>query len=434
MGDLWRLKRWLQWSGILLYLAVCVGCKASTGRPTDTLTAWLPRAERPILLDDLDQASLRQAIQRSLEYIRRLPQDRSLPCGDRQISAAALHQTLTAFEQLLSQGLPAAALNAALYDQFDVVQAAGRDGQGTVLFTGYHEMFLDGSRVPAPGYSYPLYRRPPDLVEINPGVSQTRSAGERRVVRHVEGKALPYFTRNEIDTEGKLQGYGLELVWLRDAVEGFFLHVQGSGQIRFPDGHIMRVNYAASNGHPYRSIGRVLLDEGRLAPADLSLQGIRRYLQAHPNDRPRILGANPRYVFFRQVDDGPKGSLNLILVPGRSIATDARLFPPGGLAFIQTQQPLLNAQGKITGWQPLSRFVLNHDTGGAITGPGRVDLFWGSDAAAEMAAGHMQHTGTLFFLLPRQRTAQHAGLMPPLTRRQSTHPQAPGRIHGALTQ
>jgi membrane-bound lytic murein transglycosylase A len=254
------------------------------------------------------------------------------------------------------------------------------------------------------------------------------------VVRHVEGKALPYFTRSEIDTEGKLQGHGLELVWLRDAVEGFFLHVQGSGQIRFPDGQTMRVNYAASNGHPYRSIGRLLRDEGRLAPADLSLQGIRRYLQAHPNDRPRVLGANPRYVFFRQVDDGPKGSLNLILVPGRSIATDARLFPPGGLAFIQTQQPLLNAQGEITGWQPLSRFVLNHDTGGAITGPGRVDLFWGSDAAAEMAAGHMQHTGTLFFLLPRQTPSHHAGLIPPQTRRPSTQAQAPGRIHDTLTQ
>jgi membrane-bound lytic murein transglycosylase A len=403
----------LPWSGILLYLVACFGCKAPVAGSTDTFTAWLPRAERPILRDDFDQASLRQAIQRSLEYVRRLPQDRSLPCGDRQISAAALHRTLTAFEQLLRQELPAAALNAALYDQFDVVQAAGRDGQGTVLFTGYHEMLLDGSRVPAPGYPYPLYRRPPDLVEINPGVSQTRSAGERLVVRHVEGKALPYFTRSEIDTEGKLQGHGLELVWLRDAVEGFFLHVQGSGQIRFPDGQTMRVNYAASNGHPYRSIGRLLRDEGRLAPADLSLQGIRRYLQAHPNDRSRVLGANPRYVFFRQVDDGPKGSLNLILVPGRSIATDARLFPPGGLAFIQTQQPLLNAQGKITGWQPLSRFVLNHDTGGAITGPGRVDLFWGSDAAAEMAAGHMQHTGTLFFLLPRQKPSHHAGLIPP---------------------
>ena len=106
----------------------------------------------------------------------------------------------------MGQGLPAAALNAALYDQFDVVQAAGRDGQGTVLFTGYHEMLLDGSRVPAPGYPYPLYRRPPDLVDINLDASPTRSAGERRVVRHVEGKALPYFTRSEIDTEEACRG------------------------------------------------------------------------------------------------------------------------------------------------------------------------------------------------------------------------------------
>jgi membrane-bound lytic murein transglycosylase A len=123
--------------------------------------------------------------------------------------------------------------------------------------------------------------------------------------------------------------------------------------------------------------------------------------------------ANPRYIFFRQVEHGPQGSLGLTLVPGRSIATDAQLFPPGGVAFIQTQQPILNAQGDIIGWQPLHRFVLNHDTGSAITGPGRVDLFWGSDAAAEMAAGHMQHPGKLFFLLLRQSPAQQASRMAP---------------------
>jgi membrane-bound lytic murein transglycosylase A len=198
-----------------------------------------------------------------------------------------------------------------------------------------------------------------------------------------------------------LRGNGLELVWLRDAVDGFFLHVQGSGQIHLADGQTMRVNYAASNGHPYRSIGRLLLDEGRLTSAELSLQGIRRYLRAHPDDSAHVMQANPRYVFFRQVEQGPKGSLEVILVPGRSIATDAQLFPPGGVAFIQTQQPILSATGDIAGWQPLSRFVFNHDTGNAITGPGRVDLFWGSDAAAEMAAGHMQHPGKLFFLLTR---------------------------------
>ena len=191
---------------------------------------------------------------------------------------------------------------------------------------------------------------------------------------------------------------------MRDPVERFFLHIEGSGKIRLPDGQTLQVGYAASNGHPYRSIGRLLIDTGQLTPDAVSLQGLRRYLRTHPQERAQILDANPRYIFFRPVDQGPRGSLDLVLVPGRSIATDARLFPPAGLAFMQTQKPLLNPNGTIVGWQPMSRFVLNHDTGSAITGPGRVDLFWGSDATAEIAAGHMKHPGNLFFLLRRPDT------------------------------
>jgi len=198
-----------------------------------------------------------------------------------------------------------------------------------------------------------------------------------------------------------LRGRGLELFWLRNPVDGFFLHVQGSGQIRLPDGQVQRVNYAGSNGYPYYSIGRVLLEEGRLPRDAMSLQGLRRYFRDHPEETARVLYRNPRYVFFRPVAQGPQGNLGVLLIPGRSIATDQRLFPPGGLAFVQMQQPVFNAQGEITAWQSAARFVLNHDTGSAITGPGRVDLFWGSGPQAEMAAGHMQHTGKLFFLLKR---------------------------------
>jgi membrane-bound lytic murein transglycosylase A len=389
------------------------GCKTPSIPPTETSTTWLSHSERPLLFDDLDSLSLHQALQRSLDYLRRLPPDRMVPLGERQVAVRTLRRTLEVFAQLVSQELSPEALHTALHERFDVLQAAGRDGQGNVLFTGYHEILLEGSRTPAPDYPYPLYRRPPDLLDVDLGLFQTRYAGERLVARVVQGKVVPYFTRREIDGAGTLQGHGLELAWLRDPVDGFFLHVQGSGQIRLPDGQLMRVNYAASNGHPYRSIGRILLDEGHLTSAEVSLHSIRRYLRAHPDDRMRVLQANPRYIFFRQVDQGPKGSLELILVPGRSIATDARLFPPGGLAFIQTQKPILNAHGDITGWQPFSRFVFNHDTGSAIIGPGRVDLFWGSDANAEIAAGHMQHTGKLFFLLPRQARSQQAGRLQP---------------------
>jgi membrane-bound lytic murein transglycosylase A len=294
-------------------------------------------------------------------------------------------QTLEAFQQVITTAPTPAALQQAIRERFHVLQSPGRDERGEVLFTGYYEIELEGSLVPSARFPYPLYKRPPDLLdgEANPG------------------QAGSYYTRREIDGEGKLRGRGLELFWLRNPVDGFFLHVQGSGQIRLPDGQVQRVHYAASNGYPYYSIGRILLEAGRLPRDAMSLQGLRRYFRDHPEETTRVLYRNPRYIFFRPVAQGPQGNLGLILVPGRSIAADQRLFPPGGLAFVQIQQPVLNAQGEITAWRPASRFVFNHDTGSAITGPGRVDLFWGSGAQAEMAAGHMQHTGKLFFLLKR---------------------------------
>jgi membrane-bound lytic murein transglycosylase A len=373
---------------------------------------WLLHAERPALLDDLDRQSLLHALRHSLDYVRRLPPERSLPFGDRRISAATLQQTLEALRHIVERALTPQALQAAIAEHFDLVQAAGRDGRGEVLFTGYYEMMLLGSLTPTSEFVYPVYVAPPDLLDIDLGPFDSRYAGERLIARYDQGKVVPYFTRREIDIDGKLRGRNLELVWLRDAIDGFFLHVQGSGKIHLPDGQTLRVQYAASNGHPYRSIGRLLLDEGRLTPEAMSLQSIRHYLRSHPEERLRVLNANPRYVFFHQVEQGPRGNLNIVLVPGRSIATDQRLFPPAGVAFIQTQKPVLNAQGEITGWQPLARLVFNHDTGNAITGPGRVDLFWGSDALAETIAGHMQHPGKLFFLLKRRALTEQPSARP----------------------
>ena len=346
---------------------------------------WLTRPELPAFTDDLDRESLRQALRRSLEYARRLQPDQTLACGERQISATTLVQTLEAFQQVIATTSTPAALQQAIRERFHVLQSPGRNEHGEVLFTGYYEIELEGSLVPSARFPYPLYKRPPDLTDVG-------------IKNNQEGM---YYTRRDIDGEGKLRGRGLELLWLRNPVDGFFLHVQGSGQIRLPDGQVQRVHYAASNGHPYSSIGRVLLQEGRLPREAMSLQGLRRYFRDHPEETTRVLFHNPRYIFFRPVAQGPQGNLGLLLVPGRSIAADQHLFPAGGLAFVQIQQPVLNAQGEITAWQPTSRFVFNHDTGNAITGPGRIDLFWGSGPQAEMAAGHMQHTGKLFFLLKR---------------------------------
>lgn len=380
-----------RWVWCVLVLVSFFGCRGPTPMPPPGSVPpapkafWLARPELPAFTDDLDRESLSQALQRSLEYARRLQPDQTLPWGERLISGTTLVQTLEAFQQVVATASTPAALQQAIRERFQVLQSPGRDERGEVLFTGYYEIELEGSLVPSARFPYPLYKRPPDLVNVEA----------------TQGQAGSYYTRREIDGEGKLRGRGLELFWLRNPVDGFFLHVQGSGQIRLPDGRVQRVHYAASNGHPYYSIGRVLLEEGRLPRAAMSLQGLRRYFRDHPEETARVLYRNPRYIFFRPVVQGPQGNLGLILVPGRSIATDQRLFPPGGLAFVQIQQPVLNAQGEITAWRPASRFVFNHDTGNAITGPGRIDLFWGSGAQAEMAAGHMQHTGKLFFLLKR---------------------------------
>ncbi len=398
------MTQWWQWvagTGLVLTLLALCACRPMAPESQEPNGVTPAQPPQVILADDLDRASLELALQRSLDYVRRLPSTRLLPFATRQITAETLRDTLETFQRILDQAATPAALHAALHAQFNLIQASGRTGQGDVLFTGYYEALLPGSLVRTTEFTYPLYGPPDDLLHIELQRFRPDWVSEQLTARYDKGQILPYFTRREIDVEGKLRGRGLELVWLPDAVDGFFLHIQGSGRIRLPDGRLIRVHYAGSNGHPYRSIGTLLLNEGRLSPETMSLQRLQHYLRTHPEEHPRVFNHNPRYIFFRQVDRGPIGSLGLTLIPGRSIAIDSRLFPPAGLAFVQTRQPVLNAANEVTGWQPLSRFVFAHDTGSAITGPGRVDLFWGSGERAEAAAGRIKHQGTLFFLLKR---------------------------------
>jgi membrane-bound lytic murein transglycosylase A len=402
-------QRWhtlVLWIGFGLLFFIQFSCSSHPKGSEEAASIRLSAPMPVTFADDLDRDSLRAALQRSLDYVRRLPPDRLLPFAGRHITAATQRETLETFLYVLDQALTGEAFNTALHDHFDMVQAAGRTGQGDVLVTGYYEASLAGSLEPTVEFTYPLYSRPSDLIDIDLARFRPDWSGERLSARLQNGEVLPYFTRREIDVENQLSGQQLEFVWLRDRVDGFFLHVQGSGAISLPNGQLMRVNYAASNGYAYRSIGQFLIQQGRLSAQQVTMQRLQHYLRTYEAEQADILSHNPRYVFFRQVRNGPVGSLGLILVPGRSIATDPRLFPAAGLAYIQTQQPVLNAEHQVVGWKPLSRFVFNHDTGNAIQGPGRVDLFWGSGEAAEAAAGRLKHQGMLMFLV--KRTAQSA--------------------------
>jgi membrane-bound lytic murein transglycosylase A len=290
-------------------------------------------------------------------------------------------------------------LKKAVEASFWVYRTVGRDGHGEVLFTGYYEPTLQGSRYPSPEYCYPIYRKPDDWVHIDLGLFDPKYKGEHIIGRYSNQTVVPYFSREDVESKGFLKHHGWELLWVSDPVALYFLHIQGSGRVLLEDGEVVHVNYACSNGRPYRSIGGLLIDEGRISWEEMSMQQIRTYLTNHPEDMERVLNYNKSYVFFRVMDQGPLGAIEVLLTPGRSVATDLGLFPRAALAFIQGDKPLVSEDGRIQSWEPFGRFVLNQDTGGAIRGPGRADLFWGSGPYAETAAGYMKHEGTLYFLV-----------------------------------
>jgi membrane-bound lytic murein transglycosylase A len=264
-----------------------------------------------------------------------------------------------------------------------LTDAQGRD-EG--LITGYHEPLLDGSTARDNDRQVPLYKLP---AALDP------SAGGRRPT----GRATAWHTRAEIES-GKVPG--LEpLVWLDDPVEAFFLQVQGSGRVRLRDGRWLRVGFAGQNGHTYKAIGRVLVDRGDLTREAADAPGIKAWMRRYPERATELMQTNPRYVFFRELaiaaDTEPLGSLGVPLTPGRSLATDRTYVPAGSLVFLASTEPL---SGK-----PLQALMVSQDTGGAIVGAVRADVYWGSGEEAEARAGKMRHNGRMWLLLPREEQA-----------------------------
>lgn len=277
----------------------------------------------------------------------------------------------------------------------ETVHADGRvatDG----LITGYYEPLLRGSRRPNGRYRTPLYRRPPDLLNVDLRAVAPQTA-DLRLRGRIDGtRVVPYFDRAAIETRGVLAGH--ELLWVDDAVEAFFLQVQGSGRVRLDDGQTVRVAYADQNGHPYHPIGRTLIERGLLARADADAPGIKAWLRTNPSQRDDVLRSNPSYVFFSEEplpasQDGPRGSLGVPLTPLRSVAVDPRHVPLGAPVFIDTPHPLQAGR--------LSQAFVAQDTGGAIRGAPRADVFWGAGEAAERAAGRMRSDGRMWLLWPR---------------------------------
>lgn len=263
----------------------------------------------------------------------------------------------------------------------------------TGLYTGYYETMLNGSPVKTAQYNVPLYRRPADLVMVELGEFRPSLKGQRIAGTVRDGKLKPFADRAAIEN-GALAGKGLEILWVDDADAAFFLHIQGSGRVRMTDGRIVRVGYDGQNGHVYYAIGRELIARGELTPETTSLQSIRAWLKAHPREAVAMRQKNPSFIFFRELDnqDGPIGAQNVALTAERSLAVDPRFVPYGAPLFLQAPHPL--------GGQ-IQRLLIAQDTGGAITGPIRGDVFWGAGPRAEEAAGLMKSRGKAWILLPK---------------------------------
>lgn len=291
---------------------------------------------------------------------------------------------------------------------FTPYRVASADGAAEGLITGYYEPTLRGSRKPSARNRYPVYGVPDDLLVLDLGdlAPELKSTAARA---RVDGRrVVPYYDRAQIEN-GRAPVRGKEIAWVDDVVELFFLQIQGSGRIMLDDGGTLRVGFAEHNGHPYRSIGRVLIDRGELPLERASMQGIKAWAREYPAKLAELLHQNPRYVFFRELPGtgtapsgegtSPPGALGVPLTPQRSIAVDPRYLPLGAPVHIATHWPNTD--------KPLQRLMLAQDTGGAIRGAVRADFFWGSGEEAAREAGRMKQTLRMWVLLPKTPSAQN---------------------------
>lgn len=352
----------------------------------------------PSFIDGADRQALLAALNKSRRWLRGRPADRVFVCGPRQVTAADMLSALDQFAEMLADDPTPEVLAQQVAATFDVFESVG-DHSGEMLITGYFEPMIDASPRRRQGYEVPIYGRPKDLIDVKLGDFSERFKGER-IAGRLEGRRLvPYADRQDLRLGASIPAP--VLAWAARRVDLFFLEVQGSGTLRYPDGEEQRIGYAASNGRPYRSIGRLLIDEGQIAKEKMSLQALRAYLQEHPDEIDRVLDYNPSVVFFRRLDTAPVGNLGFPVTAERSLAVDQRLFPPGALAFLVSEIPGFAEDGTTVGTAPLERFVLMQDTGGAIRGTDRADFFWGRGPQAEERAGAMKQPGRLYVLLPK---------------------------------
>ncbi len=282
------------------------------------------------------------------------------------------------------------------FTPLDISDGGKATDKNSGMITGYFVPELKGSRTQSARFSVPLYRRPPDLVTADLGAFREEFKG-KSVTGRIEGNRFVPYPPRAIIEKGELAGKKLEILWVDDPIETFITHIQGSGRVVLENGETIGVGYDAQNGQAYRAIGRDLVERGVMPASEVTLDSIVNWLRANPKDAQDVMNKNPSYVFFREIKGrGPIGSQGVPLTPGRSLAVDRKFHSMGMPIWLDTTYPSGNPQAG----QPLRRLMIAQDTGGAIVGVVRGDLFWGQGAAARAAAGAMKQPGKFTVLVP----------------------------------
>ena len=367
--------------------------------PSDTSRSLyrLAEIEGPAFADDLNIDSLIESAGHQVAYLQKQDPAQVIGFGADLYDNRWLLISIQEFLAKLQHHPDNSELNRFLKENYLIYQAAGRANarDRRMLVTGYYEPIFAGSLTKKPPFLTPIYALPKSLVIV------PMADGRKNIGRHNKNhKFVNFWSRAEIENYNVLNGE--ELAFLRDPFDAFLLHVQGSGRIKLPDKSIRSVRFAGSNGLGYKSIGKLLVDEKKMTLEEVNIPAIRAYLHDHPEQQQRILQFNPRFIFFKWGDTlALKGSNGEPLTPGRSIAMDTTALPAGTIGYLASRRPVMAGDGTITGWVPLNRFVFPQDSGAAIKGAGRVDIFWGPGNYAEVAANHMKEQGSLFFLVKK---------------------------------
>jgi membrane-bound lytic murein transglycosylase A len=385
-------------------LFLCPGCHKPAPplemAPTPDYSAPLPPGQLalrkitdPALIPDFSSAhlfriQLAEATDRSLSYMAKPSSQGFFPYGD--ITHEHAVASIKAFREVLDQAKDGEELNRLIRERFDVYESVGYNGQGIVWFTGYYTPIFDGRQAPDGQFKYPLYSLPDDLIKDANGNCLGRKLPGG-------GTTSTYYTRREIETNKPLAGK--EIAWLRDPFEAYIVTVQGSAKLRLADGSFFEIGYVANNGFEYTPIAPKLIEDGKIPANELSLKRMIDFFRMFPNEIEYYTQQNDRYVFFMPRAGGPFGSLNEMVTPYRTIATDKQVYPRACVAFMTNIVPGYERGTLVE--KRYEAFALDQDTGGAIRAPGRCDIFMGVGDKSGELAGRTAAEGRLYYIFTK---------------------------------